>query len=114
NDWPGSASPLPDVFYTNESPTVYTGSFNSYPPGAFSSAFPAFVVAAPEPSVSIGRISYSTGAMDSLGNLYEGTVSFTTYELDVIEQPVPEPSVLGITIGLAIIAPRRKCTAQTT
>ncbi|HEY1684729.1 MAG TPA: hypothetical protein VGG19_08205 [Tepidisphaeraceae bacterium] len=104
-DWPGSTSPLPDVFYTNASPTVFTGSFeNTIPPGDYSAAFPAFTVSSVAPAVSIGIFTYGTGAMDSSGNIIDGTINFDTYEIDVVERPVPEPSGLGLMIDLTIIA----------
>jgi hypothetical protein len=92
--------PLPSVFLTSATPNVYIGSPSdvTLPESFLQTLFPGFVVTYPVSAYSLGTATYNTGALDtSINTLYEGTVTFDLFELDMVSQPAaatPEPSTL--------------------
>lgn len=105
---------LPNVFLTSATPSAFVGSPGDIetPESFLETLFPGFVVTYPVSVYSLGASTYNTGALDtSINTLYEGTVTFDVFELDMVSQPAaatPEPSTLVLlsigALGLLLAA----------
>jgi len=75
-----------------------------YSPAA--AAGSAYSIVGPPIVTTIGTWSYSTAAIEPDGSILQGTVNLSGYNVNIIEQPAPEPSTLPL-LALSCFAWRK-------